>query len=145
MKVNWWVVTAAGAGILALATGRRVLGYVRGKPVELELKSIGGGLYLRADVASWYNAMKAAASAMGVTLQPSGPRSAFRTPEQQASLTIERAEYAAQVNHSPHQGGIAIDLETTNSATNAWLTANAGKFGFRRTVSNEPWHFEYRA
>lgn len=33
--------------------------------------------------------------------------------------------------------------ETLGPGTFAWLEANARRFGFKRTVTGEPWHWEY--
>jgi len=53
---------------------------------------------------------------------------------------------AAHPGTSNHGTGIALDLNagSTSSANYRWLAANASKFGFRRTVPTEPWHWEYR-
>ena len=39
---------------------------------------------------------------------------------------------------SNHQNGRALDLTTS-----PWLTDNAARFGFRRTVPSEAWHYEF--
>jgi LAS superfamily LD-carboxypeptidase LdcB len=54
---------------------------------------------------------------------------------------------AAKPGSSNHQSGVAIDIAVQNSTTSRaylWLKANAQRFGFIRTVSSEPWHWEYR-
>lgn len=138
----------AGAAVVfgALFAGRKALAYVNGKPVEIELGEIGGGLFLRADVAKAYNAMVRAAANDGVVVKPSGPRSAFRTPEMQASLDKETPALAAAVGYSAHQEGRAVDLETA-SGTNAafqWLLKYAGTYGFVAPyIAKEPWHWEH--
>lgn len=53
---------------------------------------------------------------------------------------------AAKPGTSGHQNGIAFDLDVPGGAGNPtydWLTANATNHGFVRTVSGEPWHWEY--
>jgi D-alanyl-D-alanine carboxypeptidase len=39
---------------------------------------------------------------------------------------------------------VDVSVGDTTSAAYAWLAANACRFGFRRTVRSEPWHWEYR-
>lgn len=52
--------------------------------------------------------------------------------------------------HSKHQSGTAFDLHGGNSLITSrdsteykWLEKNASKYGFKNTVSSEPWHWEY--
>lgn len=53
---------------------------------------------------------------------------------------------------SKHGDGIALDLNTggrnnfqpLNTSVYVWLSKNAHKFGFVRTVGSEEWHWEYR-
>lgn len=142
-----WALIAAVVGYILLRPSR-ALGYVNGVPTELELGPIGGGLSMRVDAAAAFRAMRDAAADVGVYLVTSGPRSAFRTTEQQESLQVDRADYAAPVNRSPHQAGIAVDLETANGTNAAyrWLLSNGRMFGFVGPYpAREPWHWEYRA
>lgn len=135
----------SGMDVMGTTGTKTATGYSKGQQIQVELAPIGGGLYLRTDVAQAFLRMKAAAAADEVELKPSGPRSAFRTTEQQLSLQIDRASFAAPVNHSNHQAGTCVDLETaqgTNDAYN-WLIANGPDYGFHSTVSREPWHWEY--
>lgn len=136
----------AAIGALLLLLPRKALGYINGKPVEIDLKSIGGGLYLEASAADAYLKMRAAAAADGVQLVPSGPRSAFRSTADQAELNVSRAEFAAPVGYSNHQAGRAIDLETNvgSNAAYRWLVSNAHRFRFYATVQREPWHWEHK-
>jgi D-alanyl-D-alanine carboxypeptidase len=50
------------------------------------------------------------------------------------------------VGTSNHGRGQALDINTgpTSTKTYKWMAANAAKFGFRRTVSDEPWHWVRR-
>ena len=145
------VIGVVALGALAGGGAALTWGYINGKPVQLQLVDIGvdakgNRLYLRADVVGAWEAMKAAAEAAGIQLQVN---TAFRTFEAQAVL---RALYeaghgalAAEPGYSPHEAGIAVDLESaggTNAAF-AWLTVNALRFGWKRTVPSEPWHWEY--
>lgn len=53
---------------------------------------------------------------------------------------------AAKPGFSKHQNGIAFDLAVAGgdgNPTYEWLKRNAPRFGFVRTVSGEPWHWEF--
>lgn len=121
------------------------MGYRHGRPIKLQLITIDW-----ADVeirtARAFRAMQRAAAADGIELFI---RSGFRSYEQQSWLyQAWRAGYgnkAARPGHSNHQSGRALDLVVRDPATLAWLTARAKRFGFRRTVKSEPWHWELTA
>jgi hypothetical protein len=54
---------------------------------------------------------------------------------------------ANRPGNSNHQNGIAFDLDTRPGDGNPdyeWLTKNATRFGFLRTVSREFWHWEFQ-
>lgn len=53
---------------------------------------------------------------------------------------------AARPGRSNHQRGLAVDLVVgdVTTPTYEWLASNACRFGFKRTVRSEPWHWEYR-
>lgn len=150
MSAPAWPWLAAGAGV-ALAGGaaayRLVTGWQRGQPLSLKLFPIGGGFELEEQAAKAFLEMKRAAGLEGVTLVVN---SAFRTMEEQQRLYSgyvrgELKNVAAEPGYSNHQAARAVDVDTdlgTNEAF-AWLTANAARFGFRRTVSSEPHHWEY--
>ena len=53
---------------------------------------------------------------------------------------------AAKPGFSNHQNGVAFDIAVSGGSGNLtydWLKDNATSFGFLRTVSREPWHWEY--
>ena len=54
--------------------------------------------------------------------------------------------WAAVPGTSNHGWGLAVDIDTgeqgTESKVYQWMKENAGDYGFR-TISNEPWHWEY--
>lgn len=53
---------------------------------------------------------------------------------------------AAKPGFSKHQNGIAFDLSVAGgdgNLTYEWLKQHATAFGFVRTVSKEPWHWEF--
>lgn len=94
-------------------------------------------------------AMVAAARADGVAV---GMNSGFRTYGKQKELydgfKAKRPGFnpANPPGASNHQNGIAFDIDVGGGGSNAtyvWLTRNATRFGFLRTVSREVWHWEY--
>ncbi len=135
--------------LVMIGTGaKKAWGYVNGMQVELELAPIGDGFQLRADAAAAFRQMAGVAAVRdGVFFKINR---AFATNEQQTELhelyLAGTGNLAAKPGFSNHQGGIALDIETAGGTNAAfkWLTANASKFGFKRTVASEPWHWEYR-
>jgi len=96
---------------------------------------------VRPDVARAFKAMVAAAAKDGVQV---GSVSGFRTYKQQADAHRRKPTLAVPAGKSNHQQGIAIDIDVkTNAKTYKWLSENAHKYGFARTVSYEPWHWVY--
>jgi hypothetical protein len=101
---------------------------------------------VRAEVATAqaFFTMAAAARREGVFLQVT---SGFRTDQQQRELyNLYRRGHgplAAKPGSSNHQSGHALDLETRLPRVRRWLQHHAFRYGFRRTVSSERWHYEY--
>ena len=133
--------------MLALKGGAKALAYVQGKAAEVELAPVPGGKLMRRDAAEAFSRMHAAAARAGVQLQVN---SGFRTMQEQEALyaayVAGTGNLAAKPGHSNHQGGIAVDVES-EGGTNAayrWLEQNGARYGFKRTVPSEPWHWEYR-
>jgi hypothetical protein len=96
--------------------------------------------------AAAFKRMRAAAEHDGIHLHIN---SGFRTYDEQAHLyrlyKQHRGNLAAPPGYSNHEDGRALDIDTTSqSGTYRWLTRNAARFGFRRTVPSERWHWEYR-
>lgn len=141
--------------LFVLLASKKALAFVNGQPVTITLGPIGDGLYLRSDAAAAFVRMVNAARNDGVTISPSGPRAAFRSPDDQMSLINESGSYgsgglAASVGYSPHQAGIAIDLAemTYDSPARLWMNAYAGQFawvnkGMSYQTTKEPWHWEF--
>jgi D-alanyl-D-alanine carboxypeptidase len=107
---------------------------VDGKPVERE-------------TANHYVALQSAAARAGVAVRIS---SGFRTMAEQEyfygcyiNCNCNNCNLAARPGYSNHQSGRALDLNTSAAGVLNWLNANAGTFGFARTVSSEPWHWEW--
>lgn len=88
-----------------------------------------------------WETLKNAAAADGVHLQLN---SGFRTmPEQRHLYQKYGAPRAATPGYSNHQHGQALDIDASNPDHKRWLFDNAPGFGWRNTVSFEPWHWEY--
>lgn len=119
------------------------------------------GHVLECDAATAFMSMARAAELDGIKLKIN---SAFRSHDEQKVLyeryqrrltewqdtpVSERGPkpaIAAPPGYSNHQSGIAVDIDTGGPSygpIDKWLEANAGQFGFTRTVSSEPWHFEF--
>ena len=136
-------------------------GYMNGQPAGLDLAPIGhGNHYLIPPAAEALLRMEAAANADDVTFSIN---SSFRTPKQQDSLVSKLGRYnegglAAKPGYSPHQAGIALDINVGSSGrgtpgTNTawgWLVGgrNAARYGFVNDYlatngSGEAWHFSW--
>ncbi len=117
-------------------------GYTNGRRTQIELVEIDWVLVERRTAAAFLR-MREAAAHEGVEL---AIRSAFRSHEHQTWLyQAWRAGWgnrAARPGFSNHQTGRALDLFVRDPATMAWLTRHAHRYGFRRTVRGEPWHWE---
>ena len=102
------------------------------------------GVKMTPSTARAWKQMKAAAAADGVSLTLN---SGFRTMGEQQSLYRAyqngTGNLAAYPGHSNHQNGVALDIDVVSSAAYKWMHANGGRFGFKRTVPSEPWHWEY--
>lgn len=136
-------------------------GYNAGQPYTVTLVAIDDrGHYLTPLAAAAFAAMQAAAEADGVTLSVT---TAFRTQAQQESLLARLGSYdsggdANQPGYSPHQRGIAVDLDVgqrvrglpgTNDAW-TWLQDHYHEFGFVNDYDvkggagggGEAWHYQ---
>lgn len=96
-----------------------------------------------------YLDLVAAAAGAGVDLTLN---SGFRAyPEQKALYEgyvrgLPGFNTAAKPGFSMHQNGLAFDLSVPGgdgNPTYEWLKRHATQFGFVRTVSGEPWHWEF--
>lgn len=102
--------------------------------------------FVRAEVrtAQAFFKMAAAARRAGIRLQVN---SGFRTSEEQRQLynlyRRGRGPLAAKPGGSNHQSGHALDLDTRSPQVRRWLWRHAFRFGFRRTVACERWHYEH--
>ncbi len=103
------------------------LAYRQGKP-------------MRPDVAAAFDRMATAAAADGIQLLVV---SAFRSDAEQARLYAAHPDprWVAPPGHSLHR--CATELDLGPSIAYPWLAANAGRFGFLKRYSWEPWHFGF--
>lgn len=100
------------------------------------------------NTANAYIAMQESARRSGVNLRIV---SGFRTNSEQQYLygcyvncNCNSCNLAARPGYSNHQSGSALDLNTRDSGVLNWLNTNAARFGFRRTVPSENWHWEFQ-
>jgi len=122
--------------------------YVNGRAVgEKRCVKIDGSNVVDS-TAGVFNSMKNAAAQAGVTLRIN---SGFRTHAEQQyfyncykTKKCNNGNLAAAPGYSNHQNGIALDINIPNQNTYNWLSRNASRFGFVRTVPSETWHWEYR-
>jgi len=103
------------------------LAYRQGKP-------------MRPDVATAFDRLAAAARQAGIALTVT---SAFRSDAEQARLFAAHPDprWVAPPGKSLHRLGTELDLGPP--AAYGWLARNAGRFGFLKRYSWEPWHFGY--
>jgi LAS superfamily LD-carboxypeptidase LdcB len=94
--------------------------------------------------------MAAAAQKAGIRLTIN---SGFRTLARQkyfyncyTTKKCNNGNLAAKPGTSNHGRGVALDINTgaITTKTYKWMASNASKFGFRRTVPSEPWHWEFK-
>jgi D-alanyl-D-alanine carboxypeptidase len=122
-------------------------GYRRGRRIDVKVVTIDDDRVERS-TASAYWAMREAAAKDGVPLTI---YSGFRSALEQAYFyqcyrccCCNGCAPAAKPGFSNHQSGRALDLDVSPPGVHAWLVEHAGAFGFAATVSDEPWHWEYR-
>ncbi len=116
--------------------------YRYGRAYAIELVRIDGKAVAKRSAGPFLQ-MRESARRSGVSIYVV---SGFRTmAEQQALWARYGAPRAARPGYSNHQSGTAFDLNTSGFGGSVynWLTGNAGRYGFQRTVSFEPWHWEY--
>lgn len=143
--------------LLALAlhsggTDDYVRGWVRGQPVDIEVKRIPGRsldgreLVLQKDAAGAWADLLEYALRNGVDLRPTY---AFRTDEQQRRLKRRLPRLAAKVGWSTHQAGVSLDIDAMRRGRKKtslfwWMVREAPAFGFVNDVRREPWHWSFQ-
>jgi hypothetical protein len=143
--VTRWLVALS---VLVLGMGSahadRAIGYVQGRKVTIKVVDV-DGFEVEERTASAFVSMAEAALDDGVELELT---SGFRTHQRQTELyeeyLHESGPLAAKPGYSNHQSGHAVDINVWDWTVFEWLDANAAKYGFKRTVPSEPWHWEYR-
>lgn len=122
---------------------RGASGYRNGHRSQIDVVTVSGA-EVEVQTAQAFMAMRAAAAERGIDLWI---QSGFRTRAEQAVLYRAwkkgRGNKAARPGHSNHQSGRALDIAVGSPGALAWLSSNASRFGFKRTVRGEPWHWEY--
>ncbi len=121
-------------------------GYKSGSAFSIQLVTV-DGKKVEWKTANAYMKMAAAAQKSGVQLRIV---SGFRSMSEQQYLyscyvncSCNSCNLAAKPGYSNHQSGHALDLNTSSGGVYSWLNGNAGKFGFKRTVPSEAWHWEW--
>lgn len=131
-----------GVAVDAVTGCRAAAGYSHGNRTNICVVSVDGKL-VEVRTAQAFGAMRAAARSAGVNIVVV---SGFRTMDQQRYLynlyLSGRGNLAARPGYSNHQSGLALDLNTSSAGVYNWLSRNASRYGFRRTVPSEAWHWE---
>ena len=123
------------------------LAYTDGKPIgNKQCVKIDGNPVV-VETAEKYYKMKYAAENDRVNLSIN---SGFRTYEEQEyfyncylTKSCNNGNLAMPPGYSNHENGLALDINY-HGPNYEWLSSNASKFGFVRTVESEKWHWEYR-
>lgn len=117
-------------------------GYNRGRAMRICATTV-NGKQVEIETAKSFVRMRDAAAREGVSIVVV---SGFRTMAKQRNLyalyKAGRGNLAAPPGYSNHQSGHALDLNTKARGVYAWLARNGAKYGFRRTVPSENWHWE---
>ena len=107
---------------------------------SIDVVELDGKKVARKTAQAW-KILKKSAADDGVHLQLN---SGFRTMSEQRHLYSKYGSpRAAQPGYSNHQHGQALDIDASNPTHKSWLFNNAPSYGWRNTVSFEPWHWEY--
>ncbi len=121
-------------------------GYTQGEPFDIDVVQVDGKA-VEVNTANAFLLMQAAAEIDGVGI---GIVSGFRSYEEQEYLyacytncNCNNCNLAARPGFSNHNSGHALDLNASAPGVYDWLAANAGTFGFERTVPSENWHWEW--
>ncbi|MCA3014568.1 MAG: D-alanyl-D-alanine carboxypeptidase family protein [Myxococcaceae bacterium] len=137
---------ASTAQELISCAARSETGYENGRAFAITVVTVDGKPAERA-TANAYALMQAAALRDGVRLSVV---SGFRSMSEQRYLyacyvncACNNCNLAASPGYSNHQSGEALDLNTGAAGVYGWLTRNAARFGFYRTVPSEDWHWEF--
>lgn len=136
--------------VLGIAAPKEIviIGYRDGEPFEIQVQKLpvldleGSPAYLEIVAADDLIDMMEHAARDGVFISVNY---AFRDHEQQKRVQKRTPQFAAIPGYSPHESGIAIDINrvVTDRNLSLWLKRNAPKHNFHRPYKHEPWHFEH--
>lgn len=130
-------------GLFNVSDARTATGWAHGRKTKINLVHV-SGVELEEKTARAFRAMAKAARKAGITL---AIRSGFRSHEKQKELYRRFRKgwghMAARPGYSNHQNGRAVDIYIDDYAVYEWLLKHAKKFGFKKTVRREAWHWEY--
>lgn len=143
---HWGFLAIVCCLLLALssvASARTATGWSKGRKKKIELVHVAGA-ELEAKTAKAFRAMARAARKHGIQL---AIRSGFRSHDQQKQLYARFrrgwGHLAAKPGYSNHQSGKAVDIDIDEYKVYEWLKKHAHKYGFKKTVKREAWHWEY--
>ncbi|WP_448072968.1 M15 family metallopeptidase [Georgenia yuyongxinii] len=120
--------------------------YGNGRIPATALAPVGSaGHKLWAPAAEAFEQLLEAATAQGVKI---GITDSYRSFEIQEDVVRRKGLYSegglgARPGTSPHGWGMAVDLDL-DPAGQAWMRANASRFGFVEDTPREPWHWGFR-
>ena len=130
-------------GLSSVASARTATGWAHGRKKKILLVHV-SGVELEARTARAFRDMAKAARKNDVDI---AIRSGFRSHDEQKELYARFrrgwGNLAARPGYSNHQSGKAVDIYIVDYKVYEWLKKHAAKFGFRKTVRREAWHWEY--
>lgn len=118
--------------------------YGNGEIPVTELREIAPGRSLVPAAAEQFTRLRQALNDAG---HQTKVNSAYRTLAEQKGLInryglLGSGGTAAPVGESDHGLGLSVDLRLDGDAL-AWMSEHAESYGFKNTVSGEPWHWTY--
>lgn len=145
---SWVTATALAARVKSElgVSARPTVGYQRGFPYVLAVADVAGLGKVQMEVGTLlaFRRMAEVAQQDGVRLLVV---SGYRSQEQQRDLyRLYRrglGPLASKPGHSNHQSGHAVDLDMSLPGVKLWMKKHGRRFGFRRTVPSERWHWEH--
>src|SRR5688572_15836815 len=139
------LIGAGGAGLTAKGVPIDLAAYGNGRIPAGALSQVGETRHrLWTPAADSLTRMMADAKRNGITI---GITDSYRPYAEQVDLVRRKGLYskgglAAKPGTSDHGWGMAVDLDL-NSRAQAWMRANAARYGFREDTPREPWHWAY--
>lgn len=130
-------------GLSSVASARTATGWAHGRKKQIQLVHV-SGVELESKTARAFRDMAKAARKQGIAI---AIRSGFRSHDKQTELYKRfrrgQGHLAARPGYSNHQNGKAVDIYIDEYKVYEWLKKHAAKFGFKKTVRREAWHWEY--